>query len=132
MKTTKILFAIAFTVASLISSAQIPALKYGGTNSMYSGSVSTPAVRYQNGYTKSNGAFVQPHYKTQSNHTNWDNYSTRGNTNTFTGERGTRARDYSTGAYNYGGGSTIHTGSRGGQYYINSNGNKTYVPKLSY
>lgn len=28
-------------------------------------------------------------------------------------------------------GETIHTGSRGGQYYINSNGNKTYVPKRS-
>ena len=24
---------------------------------------------------------------------------------------------------------TIHTGSRGGQYYINSNGNKTYIKK---
>lgn len=24
---------------------------------------------------------------------------------------------------------TIHTGPRGGQYYINSNGNKTYVPR---
>ena len=35
----------------------------------------------------------------------------------------------SIGAYNYGSGRTIHTGSRGGQYYINSNGNKTYVPK---
>lgn len=26
-------------------------------------------------------------------------------------------------------GGTIHTGSRGGQYYINKNGNKTYVKK---
>ena len=51
------------------------------------------------------------------------------NYNTYTGSTGSRARDYSSSAYNYGSGHTIHTGSRGGQYYINSNGNKTYVPK---
>ncbi|GAB3909155.1 hypothetical protein GCM10028803_46250 [Larkinella knui] len=26
----------------------------------------------------------------------------------------------------------VHTGPRGGQYYINSNGNKTYVPRSPY
>ena len=65
------------------------------------------------------------------NSTNWDNFSTVGNINPFTGTLGTRARDYSIDAYNYGAGHTIHTGSRGGQYYYNSNGNKTYVPKRS-
>ncbi|MDD5462589.1 MAG: HNH endonuclease signature motif containing protein [Methylococcales bacterium] len=30
-------------------------------------------------------------------------------------------------SYNYGGDSYIHTGPRGGRYYINSNGNKTYI-----
>ena len=29
----------------------------------------------------------------------------------------------------YTGSKTIHTGSRGGQYYINKNGNKTYIKK---
>jgi hypothetical protein len=33
--------------------------------------------------------------------------------------------------YNYGQRQTIQTGSKGGQYCINSNGNKTYVPKSS-
>lgn len=36
-------------------------------------------------------------------------------------------RSYSTPSYNTS--RTIYTGSRGGQYYINSNGNKTYVPR---
>lgn len=36
---------------------------------------------------------------------------------------------YSTPSYNYNSGKTIYTGSRGGQYYINSNGNKTYIKK---
>ncbi|HAQ02375.1 hypothetical protein A2467_02280 [Candidatus Nomurabacteria bacterium RIFOXYC2_FULL_36_8] len=30
---------------------------------------------------------------------------------------------------NSGSGRTIHTGSRGGQYYINKNGNKTYIKR---
>lgn len=86
-------------------------------------------VRYQQGYTRSDGTYVSGHYKTQSNNTNHDNFSTHGNVNPYTGSSGYRARDYSNDAYNYGSGRTIHTGSRGGQYYINSNGNKTYVPK---
>ena len=84
---------------------------------------------YVNGYTKSNGTYVEGHYRSSRNSTNHDNYSTSGNYNPYTGTAGNRAQDYSTGAYNYGTGHTIHTGSRGGQYYINSNGNKTYVPK---
>jgi len=88
------------------------------------------SYRYQSGYYKpSTGTYIQPHYKTNSNKTNWDNYSTMGNTNTWTGSSGTRARDYSSGAYNYGGGKTIYTGPKGGQYYYNSNSKKTYVPK---
>ena len=81
------------------------------------------------GYSRSNGTYVDSHVRTMPNSTNWDNFSTSGNTNPYTGSTGYRARDYSSGAYNYGSGHTIHTGSRGGQYYYNSNGHKTYVPK---
>jgi len=99
-----------------------PSYNYGTTNT---------DVRYQSGYIKSNGTYVDGHYKTNSNSTNWDNFSTTPNTNPCTGSIGTRAKDYSSGAYNYGQGQTIQTGPKGGQYYINSNGNKTYVPKRS-
>lgn len=102
--------------------------RYGSTSSLGIG-VTNSSVRYQQGYTRKDGTYVQGHYKTSSNETNFDNFSTSGNVNVFTGSAGTRARDYSPEAYNYGAGHTIHTGSRGGQYYINSNGNKTYVPK---
>jgi hypothetical protein len=95
---------------------------YGSTNSN---------VRYQSGYTRNDGTFVTPHYQTMPNNTNHDNFSTRDNSNPFTGTTGTRARDYSSDAYNYGAGQQILTGSRGGQYYVNGNGNKTYVPKRS-
>ena len=90
---------------------------------------SNSSVRYQSGHTRSNGTYVSGHYKTNSNYTNHDNFSTYGNSNPFTGSNGSRARDYSSSAYNYGSGRTIQTGPRGGQYYTNSKGNRVYVPK---
>ena len=86
--------------------------------------------RYQRGYyRKSSGTYVTGHFKTRSDRTNWNNYSTSGVRNPYTGSRGYRAKDYSSKAYNYGNGRTIRQGSRGGQYYYNSKGRKTYVPK---
>jgi hypothetical protein len=89
------------------------------------------AQTYVKGYYRKNGTYVQSHYRSDRNHTNHDNYSAVGNTNPFTGSVGRVPRDYTPQAYSYGSGQTIHTGPRGGQYYINSNGNKTYVPKRS-
>lgn len=87
-------------------------------------------TRYQNGYYKpADDTYVEGHFKTYSNHTNHDNFSTTGNINPYTGEQGTRAKDYSPEAYRYGQGHEIITGPRGGQYYINDQGNKVYVPK---
>lgn len=120
----KIIFAF---IALFSISATSFAQSYGfNSGSLYG--VNTNST-YVNGYTKSDGTYVQGHYRSSQNSTNHDNYSTVGNTNPYTGVSGSRAMDYSTGAYNYGSGHTIYTGSRGGQYYINRNGNKTYVPK---
>ncbi|MDL2308832.1 hypothetical protein LJC68_04000 [Bacteroidales bacterium OttesenSCG-928-B11] len=84
---------------------------------------------YVSGYYKSNGTYVQPHYRTTKDNTNHNNWSTSGNTNIYTGTKGSVAKDYSPQATNYGQGKTIYTGSQGGQYYYNSNNNKTYIPK---
>lgn len=43
---------------------------------------------YVNGYYRQNGTYVQPHYQTQPNNNVYDNYSTRGNQNPYTGQRG--------------------------------------------
>jgi hypothetical protein len=102
---------------------------YGGYSTKSTNNYNYGGDTYQSGYSKSNGTYVDGHYKTKSNETNWDNYSTKGNTNIYNGTSGSRARDYSVDALNYGGGNTINTGPSGGQYYYNSNGNKTYVPK---
>jgi hypothetical protein len=46
------------------------------------------------GYVKKNGTYVAPHYRTTPNSTNTDNYSTKPNTNPYTGQPGTVAPDY--------------------------------------
>lgn len=42
-----------------------------------------------NGYFRSNGAYVAPHYRTSPNSTIFDNYSTQYNINPYTGRVGT-------------------------------------------
>lgn len=111
-----------------------PDMRYKANKETYGTSYSTPnytnpSTKYQKGYVKTNGTYVTPHYKTKKNSTNHDNFSTEDNYNTYNGKSGSRAKDYSNNAYNYGQGKTIYKGSRGGQYYYNDNGKKVYVPK---
>ena len=91
--------------------------------------LSANADTYVNGYFKKDGTYVEGHFKTTPQDTNWGAYSTDGNNNPYTGTDGQRARDYSPDAQNYGSGRVIFTGPRGGQYYINDSGRKVYVPK---
>lgn len=126
---------MAISVASFSQSFYNPystqrSSRSSSSSNLYSVPTQTnPNSKYQEGYQRSNGTYVEGHYKTESNNTNLDNFSTQGNTNPYTLQSGTRAQDYSSEALNYGQGQTIHTGPRGGQYYINENGRKTYVPK---
>ncbi len=48
------------------------------------------AQTYVQGHTRSDGTYVQGHYRSDANNTQSDNWSTRGNTNPYTGQRGTR------------------------------------------
>lgn len=82
-----------------------------------------------NGYFQKDGTYVNGYIRTSPDSTNWNNYSTQGNTNPYTGTEGTKARDYSPEASTYGSGKTIYTGPRGGQYYFSDSGRKVYVPK---
>ena len=61
---------------------------------MLSASTTAMAQRtHVDGYTRSNGTYVQPHERTAPDHTRNDNWSTRGNVNPNTDEAGTKARD---------------------------------------
>lgn len=89
------------------------------------------------GYSTKNNTYVEPHYRTSPNYTKNDNFSTIGNVNPYTGSYGTKPADtyFSTPSTSSSyfpstpSSSTIYTGPRGGQYYINSNGNKSYLPR---
>lgn len=45
------------------------------------------------GYVRKDGTYVPGHWRTEPNDTKNDNYSTEGNYNPYTGERGAKPRD---------------------------------------
>lgn len=47
------------------------------------------AQTHVDGHVRKDGTYVPPHYRTNPNGNALDNWSTRGNTNPYTGERGT-------------------------------------------
>ena len=48
---------------------------------------------YVHGYTRRDGTYGQPHYRTSPDSTRNNNYSTYGNVNPYTGQYGTKPRD---------------------------------------
>ncbi len=46
------------------------------------------ADKYVNGYVKRDGTYVEGHFKSDANNSKFDNYSTQGNTNPYTGQKG--------------------------------------------
>lgn len=59
-----------------------------GSTACCSASSSDVAVR---GYTRSDGTYVRPHMRSAPDGSTANNFSTRGNTNPYTGARGTRS-----------------------------------------
>jgi hypothetical protein len=47
------------------------------------------AGNYVNGYTRKDGTYVQPHYRSAPDNNRYNNYSTQGNVNPYTGQSGT-------------------------------------------
>lgn len=48
------------------------------------------ADNYVQGYTRRDGTYVQPHYQTQADRNPYNNYSSQGNSNPYTGQQGYR------------------------------------------
>ena len=55
----------------------------------FSGSVDARTTHVKGYYKPSAGSYVAPHYKTTPNKTKFDNFSTKGNYNPYTGKKGT-------------------------------------------
>jgi len=82
-------FALALVIASVTTaSAQLYGTQHNSGGLYGTGSNSSShAVR---GYTTRSGTYVAPHYQTNPNNTQLDNYGTRGNYNPHNGLYGTR------------------------------------------
>lgn len=74
------------------------------------------------GYYRSNGTYVEPHYRSSPNGTVTDNYSFRGNTNPYTGSVGTNSYSNSPSSLYYNGQQPYEAYGNGGY----GNGNSVY------
>lgn len=81
---------------------------------------------YVNGYTKSNGTYVQGHYRTAPNSTINDNFSTYPNVNPYTGKQGTITPTYNYAPDNYRSKSNSNS-----NYYYNTYTTPTYTPSYN-
>ena len=70
--------------------AAVLAFTATGASAQYLGTGSNPNSHPVQGYTTSNGTYVQPHQQTNPNSTVRDNYGTAPNVNPYTGAVGTR------------------------------------------
>jgi len=75
------LMVVVLAVGMTLSSSAFAQYGYG----------SNPNSHYSSGYTNRNGTYVQPHYSTNPNGTQRDNYGTSGNINPYNGHVGTRS-----------------------------------------
>lgn len=57
-------------------------------------SLGVSADQWVNGYTRQNGTYVNPYVRSNPNSTTFDNYSTRGNVNPYSGNRGYRSPSF--------------------------------------
>jgi hypothetical protein len=81
---------VAFTTGTF---AQVAFARGGG----HGGSLSSGGSHRVSGYVTKNGTYVAPHMQTNPNSTRGDNWSTKGNTNPYTGQPGTKPLDITPG-----------------------------------
>lgn len=77
--------------------------------------VGAMADTWVNGYTKRDGTHVQGHHRSSPDQYRYNNYSSQGNTNPYTGQRGTQRNEFSNPpAYNKSYGAPRYQGGNSG------------------
>lgn len=89
----------------------------------------TYGQQYIEGYCRKDGTCVPGHFRSRPNDSALDNYSTAGNLNPNTGRISNQEVEIPATSGQGLSSPLMHIGPRGGQYYINENGRKVYVPK---
>lgn len=66
-------------------------MKYYLTVLVFSSLTSTALASdtYVSGYARKNGTYVQPQFRSKANNNTYDNYSSQGNANPYSGNKGT-------------------------------------------
>lgn len=82
---------IAVAIAGLFGTAEARRHSSGYESQ---GSGSSSSYEKVDGYSRRDGTYIEPHYRTKSDDTLDNNYGTRGNENPWTGKRGTGDTDY--------------------------------------
>lgn len=77
------------TLLVVLVSATLWATAFARGGGSHGSSHSSTGSHYTNGYFRSDGTYVSPHYSTNPNDTKLDNWSTKGNVNPYTGKEGT-------------------------------------------
>ena len=82
-----------FTCFSLMLGLPLaaPAFAHGGGGGHLGGFRSSSSSHYTGSYVTRDGTYVAPHWQTNPNSTQTDNYSARGNLNPYTGAIGDRS-----------------------------------------
>lgn len=132
------LFLIAFLFTTALSFAQVSVRGYYRSNGTYAQAHQRTAPNYTRNDNYSTVGNTNP-YTGKTGTVPRDGYTSTRTSSTYSTPSSYSSSSYSTPTYSstytpstystpsYSSGNTIYTGPRGGQYYINSNGNKTYV-----
>lgn len=81
----------ALALAAALSLGGVAYAKGGGHGSRSSGYSSSGSGSHSiSGYTRKNGTYVAPSHATNPNRTKTDNWSSKPNTNPYTGKQGTK------------------------------------------
>jgi len=136
-----LLFLIAFLFTTALSFAQVSVRGYYRSNGTYVQPHQRTAPNYTRNDNYSTVGNVNP-YTGKAGTVPRDGYSSTRTSSTYSTPTSYSSSSYSTpstyssstystpttySSPSYSSSNTVYTGSRGGQYYINSNGNKTYV-----
>jgi TPR repeat protein len=101
------------TILFLVGAFLFGSFGFGAMAASHSGASHSGGSVHVGGYTKANGTYVAPHYRSAPDHTTANNWSTKGNVNPYTGQAGTKNPTPSSGSASYSG----NTGTPSGVGY---------------
>ncbi len=88
-----VITSIVVAIASTLGISPLAQAK-GSSGKSHKNYSSTPKEHNVSGYTRKNGTYVAPHYRSNRDGARNNNWTTKGNTNPYTGKDGTVPRSY--------------------------------------